>query len=33
MALSRQKLPLYEETGRDALRGGYILKDCDKSPM
>ncbi|PWM39298.1 MAG: transketolase, partial [Clostridiales bacterium] len=32
MALSRQKLPLYEETGRDALRGGYILKDCDKKP-
>jgi transketolase len=27
IALTRQTLPLYEETGKGALRGGYILKD------
>jgi transketolase len=27
IALTRQTLPLYEETGKSALRGGYILKD------
>ena len=32
MALSRQKLPLYEETGKAALKGGYILKDCEGTP-
>ena len=32
MALSRQKLPLYEETGRKALCGAYILKDCEGTP-
>lgn len=32
MALSRQKLPLYEETGKAALKGGYILKDCEGAP-
>ena len=29
IALTRQKLPLYEETGRGALRGAYILKDSE----
>ena len=32
MALSRQKLPLYEETGKAALKGGYVLKDCEGTP-
>ncbi len=27
IALTRQNLPQYEETGKDALKGGYILKD------
>jgi transketolase len=27
LVLSRQKLPLYEGSGKNALRGGYILKD------
>lgn len=30
MALTRQTLPLYEETGKEALRGGYILKKGSK---
>jgi transketolase len=29
IALTRQKLPLYEETGRGALRGAYVLKDSE----
>ena len=29
MALSRQGLPYYEETSREALKGGYILKDAE----
>ena len=29
MALTRQSLPLYEETSRDVSRGGYILKDAE----
>jgi transketolase len=33
MALSRQKLPVYAETaGQGALRGGYVLRDCDGEP-
>jgi transketolase len=33
MALSRQKLPVYAETAGDgALRGGYVLRDCDGTP-
>ena len=32
LVLSRQALPLYEETGRDALRGGYILQDSAGVP-
>ncbi|WP_446897515.1 transketolase [Clostridium sp. LBM24168] len=31
LVLTRQSLPLYEETGIDALRGGYILKNSKKS--
>jgi len=30
LVLSRQNLPLYEETGKDALKGAYILVDSDK---
>ncbi len=29
ICLTRQKLPLYEETGKGALKGAYILKDSD----
>jgi transketolase len=33
MALSRQKLPIYAETAGDgALKGGYVLRDCDGPP-
>ena len=32
MALTRQGLPLYEETGKNALKGGYVLKDCEGTP-
>ena len=28
LVLSRQNLPTYDETGREALKGGYILRDC-----
>lgn len=28
LALSRQNLPLYDETGREALKGAYIIRDC-----
>jgi transketolase len=32
-ALTRQKLPTYSETaGHGALRGGYVLRDCDGTP-
>ncbi len=30
LILSRQNLPLYEETGKEALKGGYILLDSEK---
>lgn len=30
LVLTRQKLPLYKETGKDALKGAYILRDSDK---
>ena len=30
LVLTRQDLPLYDHSGRDAMRGGYILSDCDK---
>ena len=32
IALSRQNLPLFKETGKGALRGGYILKDGGANP-
>ena len=32
LVLSRQNLPLYEATGREAMRGGYILEDSDGEP-
>ncbi|MEA5004158.1 MAG: transketolase [Christensenella sp.] len=32
IALSRQPLPQFKETGKDALRGAYILKDGGKTP-
>ena len=30
LILTRQTLPLYEGSGKEALKGGYILKDCEK---
>ena len=33
IALSRQTLPLYEETGEGALKGGYVLKDFGAPEM
>ncbi|HZJ57924.1 MAG TPA: transketolase [Clostridia bacterium] len=30
LILSRQNLPLYKETGKEALKGGYILLDSEK---
>ena len=30
LVLTRQELPLYENSGRNALRGGYILSDSEK---
>jgi len=31
LVLTRQNLPLYENSGKDALKGGYILADSDKA--
>jgi len=31
LILTRQTLPLYEGSGKAALKGGYILKDCEKA--
>ena len=31
LVLTRQDLPLYENSGLDALKGGYIISDCDKA--
>ena len=31
LVLTRQNLPLLKETGKDALKGAYILKDSDKA--
>ena len=31
LVLTRQNLPLYEKSGLDALKGGYILSDCEKA--
>ena len=33
LALTRQTLPLYEETGKGALRGGYILRDSKNAQV
>ena len=30
--LSRQNLPQYEGSGKAALKGGYILEDCEGKP-
>lgn len=32
LVLTRQNLPALEGTGRDALKGGYILSDCEGTP-
>ncbi len=32
LVLTRQSLPQYENSGLDALKGGYILKDCTGAP-
>ena len=32
LALTRQNLPLYEKSGADALKGGYIIRDCEGTP-
>ncbi|HML48349.1 MAG TPA: transketolase C-terminal domain-containing protein, partial [Clostridia bacterium] len=29
LVLTRQDLPLYAGSGRNAMRGGYVLSDCD----
>lgn len=31
LVLTRQNLPLYDETGKEALNGAYILKDSEKA--
>ena len=30
LVLSRQNLPQYENSGRSALKGGYVLEDCEE---
>ena len=32
LVLSRQNLPQYENSGKGALKGGYILEDCEGTP-
>ena len=32
LVLSRQNLPQYEGSGKEALKGGYILEDCEGKP-
>ena len=32
LACSRQNLPLYAETGKEALKGAYIVRDCEGTP-
>lgn len=32
LVLTRQNLPLYEHSGADALKGGYIISDCEGTP-
>ena len=31
LVLTRQNLPLYDKSGRDALKGGYIISDSEKA--
>lgn len=31
LVLTRQDLPLYDKSGLDALKGGYIISDCEKA--
>ena len=33
LALSRQNLPQLPGTGKEAMRGGYILRDCEGMPL
>ena len=32
LVLTRQNLPQYENSGKNALRGGYVLEDCEGTP-
>ena len=32
LVLTRQNLPQYENSGKNALLGGYVLEDCDGTP-
>ena len=32
LVLSRQNLPQYANSGKAALKGGYVLEDCDGTP-
>ena len=32
LVLTRQDLPLYEKSGPEALKGGYVLSDCEGTP-
>ncbi|MGN1051784.1 MAG: transketolase-like TK C-terminal-containing protein, partial [Candidatus Scatosoma sp.] len=32
LVLSRQNLPQYENSGKEALKGGYVLEDCEGEP-
>ena len=32
LVLTRQALPQYENTGKAALKGGYVLEDCEGTP-
>ena len=32
LVLTRQNLPLLEGTGKEALKGAYVLKDCEGTP-
>ena len=32
LVLTRQALPQYENSGKEALKGGYVLEDCEGAP-
>ena len=32
IVLTRQNLPQYENSGKEALKGGYVLEDCEGTP-